>query len=244
MSPTCHFKYHIIKISKERKKKMEILKVENITKTYGKGQTKVVALNDVSFKVEKGEFVAIVGASGSGKSTLLHIIGGVDRPDSGSVYVNGQNISKFNDDKLAIFRRRQVGLIYQFYNLIPVLTVEENITLPLDLDNVSVEKNKLDNLINTLGLNERRTHLPNELSGGQQQRTSIGRALITSPAIILADEPTGNLDTKSSDEIVRLLKKSNKDYKQTIIMITHNMEIASIADRIIKLEDGQITTEV
>ncbi len=223
---------------------MEILKVENITKTYGKGQTKVVALNDVSFKVEKGEFVAIVGASGSGKSTLLHIIGGVDRPDSGSVYVNGQNISKFNDDKLAIFRRRQVGLIYQFYNLIPVLTVEENITLPLDLDNVSVEKNKLDNLINTLGLNERRTHLPNELSGGQQQRTSIGRALITSPAIILADEPTGNLDTKSSDEIVRLLKKSNKDYKQTIIMITHNMEIASIADRIIKLEDGQITTEV
>lgn len=223
---------------------MEILKVENITKTYGKGQTKVVALNDVSFKVEKGEFVAIVGASGSGKSTLLHIIGGVDRPDSGSVYVNGQNISKFNDDKLAIFRRRQVGLIYQFYNLIPVLTVEENITLPLDLDNVSVEKNKLDNLINTLGLNERRTHLPNELSGGQQQRISIGRALITSPAIILADEPTGNLDTKSSDEIVRLLKKSNKDYKQTIIMITHNMEIASIADRIIKLEDGQITTEV
>ena len=219
---------------------MEILKVENITKTYGKGQTKVVALNDVSFKVEKGEFVAIVGASGSGKSTLLHIIGGVDRPDSGSVYVNGQNISKFNDDKLAIFRRRQVGLIYQFYNLIPVLTVEENITLPLDLDNVSVEKNKLDNLINTLGLNERRTHLPNELSGGQQQRTSIGRALITSPAIILADEPTGNLDTKSSDEIVRLLKKSNKDYKQTIIMITHNMEIAKQADRIIRLEDGKI----
>ncbi len=223
---------------------MEILKVENLTKVYGKGETKVTALDNISFKVDKGEFVAIVGASGSGKSTLLHLIGGVDRPTSGTVYIDGKDIYKFNDDELAIFRRRQVGLIYQCYNLIPILNVEENITLPLDLDNREINKRKLDELIRLLGLNDRRTHLPNELSGGQQQRTSIGRAMITSPAIILADEPTGNLDSKSSDEIVELLKKSNRDYKQTIIMITHNMDIAKEADRIIKIEDGKIVKEV
>ena len=223
---------------------MEILKVENLTKVYGKASTKVVALDHVSFSVEKGEFVAIVGASGSGKSTLLHLIGGVDRPTSGKVFVDGQDIYQLNDDKLAIFRRRQVGLIYQFYNLIPILNVEENITLPLALDNRSVDKEKLDNMIKALGLENRRKHLPNELSGGQQQRTSIGRALITNPTIILADEPTGNLDSKASEEIVSLLKKTNKEYKQTIIMITHNMEIAKIADRIIKIEDGKIVEEV
>lgn len=223
---------------------MEILKVENLTKIYGKDMAKVTALDNVSFSVEKGEFVAIVGASGSGKSTLLHIIGGVDRPTSGKVYIDGKDIFQFNDDKLAIFRRRQVGLIYQFYNLIPILNVEENITLPLALDNREVDKHKLDEMIKLLGLENRKTHLPNELSGGQQQRTSIGRALITSPTIILADEPTGNLDSKSSDEIVALLKKSNKEFKQTIIMITHNMEIAKCADRIIKIEDGKIVREV
>lgn len=222
---------------------MEILRVENLTKVYGKGTTKVVALDNVSFSVEKGEFVAIVGASGSGKSTLLHLIGGVDRPTSGKVYIDGKDIYNLNDDKLAIFRRRQVGLIYQFYNLIPILTVEENITLPLSLDNREVPKQDLKELINLLGLESRKNHLPNELSGGQQQRTSIGRALITRPAIILADEPTGNLDSKNSDEIVDLLRKSNKDYKQTIIMITHNMELAEKADRIIKLEDGKIVLE-
>ena len=216
---------------------MEILKVENLTKIYGKDSNKVVALDHVSFSVEKGEFVAIVGASGSGKSTLLHLIGGVDRPTSGKVFIDGKDIFDFDDDKLAIFRRRQVGLVYQFYNLIPILNVEENITLPLSLDNREVDKEKLDDLLKLLGLQNRRNHLPNELSGGQQQRTSIGRALITNPTIILADEPTGNLDSKSSDA---LLKKSNKELKQTIIMITHNMEIAAIADRIIKIEDGKI----
>ena len=223
---------------------MEILRVENLCKQYGKGENKVIALNNVSFKVNKGEFVAIVGASGSGKSTLLHLIGGVDRPTSGKVFIDGKDIYKFNDDELAIFRRRQVGLIYQFYNLIPILDVEENITLPLDLDNRNVNKQKLNELIKELGLENRKKHLPNELSGGQQQRTSIGRAIITNPAIILADEPTGNLDSKASYEIVALLKKSNKDYKQTIIMITHNMEIAKIADRVIKIEDGKIAGEV
>lgn len=223
---------------------MEILKVEKLCKQYGKGENKVTALNNVSFTVNKGEFVAIVGASGSGKSTLLHLIGGVDRPTSGKVFIDGKDIYKFNDDELAIFRRRQVGLIYQFYNLIPILNVEENITLPLKLDNRNIDKQRLDELIKVLGLEERRTHLPNELSGGQQQRTSIGRAMITNPAIILADEPTGNLDSKASDEIVALLKKSNKDYKQTIIMITHNLEIAKVADRIIKIEDGKIVEEV
>lgn len=223
---------------------MEILKVDNLTKIYGKDSTKVVALDHVSFSVEKGEFVAIVGASGSGKSTLLHLIGGVDRPTSGKVFIDGKDIFNFNDDKLAIFRRRQVGLIYQFYNLIPILNVEENITLPLSLDNREVDKERLNELLKLLGLQNRKNHLPNELSGGQQQRTSIGRALITNPTIILADEPTGNLDSKSSDEIVALLKKSNKELNQTIIMITHNMEIAKVADRIIKIEDGKIVEEV
>lgn len=219
---------------------MEILRVENLTKTYGVGTTKVTALDNISFTVDKGEFVAIVGASGSGKSTLLHLIGGVDRPTSGKIFIDNKEINKYNDDELAIFRRRQVGLIYQFYNLIPILNVEENITLPLSLDNREIDFNKLNELIRNLGLESRRKHLPNELSGGQQQRTSIGRALITSPAIILADEPTGNLDSKASAEIVELLKKSNKDYKQTIIMITHDLEIAKVADRIIKIEDGKI----
>ena len=222
---------------------MEILKVENLTKIYGKGTTKVVALDNVSFSVEKVEFVAIVGASGSGKSTLLHLIGGVDRPTSGKVFIDGKDIYEFDDDKLAIFRRRQVGLVYQFYNLIPILNVEENITLPLDLDNRKPNKEYLNSLIKLLGLESRKNHLPNELSGGQQQRTSIGRALVTNPTIILADEPTGNLDSKSSDEIVELLRKSNKEYKQTIIMITHNMEIAKCADRIIQIEDGKIVKE-
>ena len=223
---------------------MEILRVENLTKIYGKDAAQVVALDHVSFSVEKGEFVAIVGESGSGKSTLLHLIGGVDRPTSGKVFIDGKDIFGFDDDKLAIFRRRQVGLIYQFYNLIPILNVEENVMLPLSLDNRTVDKETLDNLLKMLGLDNRRTHLPNELSGGQQQRTSIGRALITNPTLILADEPTGNLDSKSSDEIVALLKKSNKELKQTIIMITHNPEIAKIADRIIKIEDGKIAREV
>lgn len=223
---------------------MEILRVENLTKVYGSGTTKVIALDDVSFSVEKGEFVAIVGASGSGKSTLLHLIGGVDRPTSGKVFIDGKNIYNYDDDKLAIFRRRQVGLIYQFYNLIPILNVVENITLPLDLDNRKPDSGYLNQLIKLLGLENRKDHLPNELSGGQQQRTSIGRALITNPTIILADEPTGNLDSKSSDEIMELLKKSNKEYKQTIIMITHNMEIAKCADRIIKIEDGRIVKEM
>lgn len=223
---------------------MEILRVDNLTKIYGKDTTKVVALDHVSFTAEKGEFVAIVGASGSGKSTLLHLIGGVDRPTSGKVYIDGKDIFKFNDDKLAIFRRRQIGLIYQFYNLIPILNVEENITLPLALDNREVDKERLASLLKLLGLENRKNHLPNELSGGQQQRTIIGRAIITNPTIILADEPTGNLDSKSSDEIVALLKKSNKELNQTIIMITHNMEIAKVADRIIKIEDGKIVSEV
>ena len=222
---------------------MEILRVENLCKEYGKGQTKVKALDNVSFSVEKGEFVAIVGASGSGKSTLLHLLGGVDRPNSGKVFIEGKDIYKLKDDELAIFRRRQVGLIYQFYNLIPILNVEENITLPLSLGGRKVDEKRLEELINLLGLSGRRTHLPNELSGGQQQKTSIGRAMITNPAIILADEPTGNLDSKSSDEVVTLLKKSNKDYKQTIIMITHNLEIAKVADRIITIEDGKIVKE-
>ena len=222
---------------------MEILHVENLTKIYGKGDTKVTALDNVSFSVNQGEFVAIVGASGSGKSTLLHLIGGVDRPNSGKVLINGKNIYEMDNDTLAIFRRRQIGLIYQFYNLLPILNVEENITLPLELDGRKVDNQELDELLKILGLSARKKHLPNELSGGQQQRTSIGRAMITHPAIILADEPTGNLETKASDEIVELLKISNKKYKQTIIMITHNLELASLADRIIKIEDGHIVEE-
>lgn len=219
---------------------MEIVKVEKLSKIYGKGNTKVVALDNVSFSINEGEFVAIVGASGSGKSTLLHLLGGVDRPTSGDVIVNGRNIYQLTDDDLAIFRRREVGLIYQFYNLIPILNVVENITLPLDLDGKKAEPDKLENLIKLLGLENRKTHLPNELSGGQQQRVSIGRALVTHPSVVLADEPTGNLDSKSSEEIINLLKRCNKEYKQTIIMITHNMEIAKVADRVIVIEDGHI----
>lgn len=222
---------------------MEILKVLNLTKIYGKGESKVVALDDVSFTVEKGEFVAIIGASGSGKSTLLHLIGGVDKPTSGQVFINDKDIYQMNDDALAIFRRRQIGLVYQFYNLIPILNVEENITLPLELDGRHVDENLLNDILKLLGLENRKNHLPNELSGGQQQRTSIGRALITKPSILLCDEPTGNLDSKASDEIMSILKKTNKDLKQTIIMITHNMEIAKLADRIIKIEDGKIVKE-
>mgnify|MGYP004599431045 FL=1 len=222
---------------------MEILKVLNLTKIYGKGESKVVALDDVSFTVEKGEFVAIVGASGSGKSTLLHLIGGVDKPTKGQVFINDKDIYQMNDDALAIFRRRQIGLVYQFYNLIPILNVEENITLPLELDGRCVDENSLNDILKLLGLENRKKHLPNELSGGQQQRTSIGRALITKPSILLCDEPTGNLDSKASDEIMSLLKKTNKDLKQTIIIITHNMEIAKLADRIIKIEDGKIVKE-
>ena len=222
---------------------MEILKVENLTKIYGKDKTQVVALDHVSFSVEKGEFVAIVGASGSGKGTLLHLMGGVDTPTSGKVYVDGKDIYSLSSDNLAIFRRREVGLIYQFYNLIPILNVEENILLPLELDNRKVDKFELNELLKILGLQNRRKHLPNELSGGQQQKTSIGRALITKPAIVLADEPTGNLDSKSSEEVVELLKKMNKEYKQTIIMITHNLDIAAVADRIITIEDGKIVKE-
>ena len=219
---------------------MELLKVEHLTKIYGKENNQVKALDDVSFSVEKGEFVAIVGASGSGKSTLLHLIGGVDRPTSGKVTINDQDIFELNDDKLAIFRRRQVGIVYQFYNLIPILNVEENIALPLELDERKVDAKEMDEMLDNLGLTQRRTHLPNELSGGQQQRTSIGRALITRPSLILADEPTGNLDTRSGNEIMELLKKSNRDLNQTIIMITHNMELAKAADRIIMIEDGKI----
>ena len=219
---------------------MKIVKVENLSKVYGKGSTEVKALDNVSLSIEKGEFVAIVGASGSGKSTLLHLMGGVDRPTSGRVMINDTDIFQLNNDKLAIFRRRQIGIIYQFYNLLPTLNVEENITLPMELDGRKVEDGELDDILKLLGLTKRRKHLPNELSGGQQQRTSIGRALITRPALILADEPTGNLDSKSSNEIVELLRKSNREYNQTIVMITHNLEIAKCANRIITIEDGRI----
>lgn len=222
---------------------MEILKVENLTKIYGKGNTKVTALDNVTFSVEKGEFVAIVGASGSGKSTLLHILGGVDRPTSGKVIVDKEDVYKLNEANLAIFRRRQVGLIYQFYNLIPILNIEENITLPILLDGRKVDCEYLNELINILGLEKRLNHLPNELSGGEQQRVSIGRALMNRPAILLADEPTGNLDSKSSKEIVELLKLSNKKYNQTIIMITHDNSLALNADRIITIKDGRIIND-
>ncbi len=219
---------------------MEILKVENLTKTYGNGDMKINAVDHINFSIEKGEFVAIVGASGSGKSTLLHLLGGVDRPTSGKVCIDGVDIYSLSDDNLAIFRRRQIGIIYQFYNLIPILNVKENIMLPCDLDNVKLPKDRLEEVLGTLNLTNRSTHLPNELSGGQQQRVSIGRAIINNPAIVLADEPTGNLDSKASDEIVSLLKMSNKKYKQTVIMITHDLEIASVADRIITIDDGKI----
>lgn len=223
---------------------MEILKIENLNKIYGKGDNQVKAVDNVSFSVEKGEFVAIIGASGSGKSTLLHLIGGVDRPTSGKVFIEGKDIYSLNDDNLAIFRRRQIGLIYQFYNLIPILNVEENIVLPCKLDGKNVSKDRLNEIIDTLGLSARRKHLPNELSGGQQQRVSIGRAIINNPALVLADEPTGNLDSKASDEIVALLKESNKKYNQTIIVITHDPDIASVANRVITIEDGKIVSDV
>ncbi len=222
---------------------MEILKVKNLVKTYGEGDNCVRAVDDISFTVDKGEFVAIVGASGSGKSTLLHLIGGVDKPTGGKVFIDGTDIYNLKQDKLAIFRRRQVGLIYQFYNLIPILTVLENITLPADLDGKEMDLSNLSEILKTLDLENRKNHLPNQLSGGQQQRVSIGRALINNPAIVLADEPTGNLDSKNSEEIVTLLKMSNKKYKQTIIMITHDMEIASVADRIITIDDGKIVKD-
>jgi putative ABC transport system ATP-binding protein len=222
---------------------MEILKVENLVKTYGEGDNIVNAVDNISLSVNKGEFVAIVGASGSGKSTLLHLLGGVDRPTSGKIYIDGNEINNMNNDKLAIFRRRQIGIVYQFYNLIPILTVEENISLPCDLDGNKPDKERMDLILKSFGLFDRRNHLPNELSGGQQQRTSIARALINNPAILLADEPTGNLDSKSTEEIMSILKMSNRDFNQTIIMITHNLEIAKEADRIITIQDGKILRE-
>ena len=222
---------------------MEILRVENLCKTYGKGKNEVKALDHISFLVNKGEFIAIIGPSGSGKSTLLHILGGVDKPTSGKVFMNDHDVYVQNDEQLAIFRRRQVGLIYQFYNLIPVLNVVENMTLPLKLDGQKVNEERVNELLDLLGLAERRKHLPSQLSGGQQQRVSIGRALINAPALVLADEPTGNLDSKSSQEIIGLLKHSNKKYGQTLIVITHDENIALQADRIIRIEDGQIVSD-
>ena len=222
---------------------MEILRVENLCKTYGKGKNEVKALDNVSFSVKKGEFIAIIGPSGSGKSTLLHILGGVDKPTSGKVFMNDHDVYVQNDEQLAIFRRRQVGLIYQFYNLIPVLNVVENMTLPLKLDGQKVNEERVNELLDLLGLAERRKHLPSQLSGGQQQRVSIGRALINAPALVLADEPTGNLDSKSSQEIIGLLKHSNKKYGQTLVVITHDENIALQADRIIRIADGQIVSD-
>lgn len=222
---------------------MDILRIEHLSKIYGSGENAVHALSDVSFTVPKGQFLAIVGASGSGKSTLLHILGGVDRPTSGKVFLDGQDVYAQNEDQLAIFRRRQVGLIYQFYNLIPVLDVTENITLPLLMDSRTPDKTHLDDLIETLGLKGRENHLPNELSGGQQQRVSIGRALISSPGVVLADEPTGNLDSKNSRDIIELLKEANKKYGQTLIVITHDESIALQADRIITISDGKIASD-
>ena len=222
---------------------MEILRAEHLSKIYGTGENEVRALDDVSFSVEKGQFVAIVGPSGSGKSTLLHILGGVDKPTSGKVFLEGQDVFAQKEDQLAIFRRRQVGLIYQFYNLIPVLNVTENITLPVLLDGRKVNQDRLAELLETLNLKGREKHLPNQLSGGQQQRVSIGRALMNSPAVVLADEPTGNLDSKNSQEILELLRFSNKRYGQTLIVITHDESIALQADRIITVEDGRITKD-
>ena len=222
---------------------MEILRVENLTKVYGKGENEVRALDGVSFSVEKGAFVAVIGPSGSGKSTLLHILGGVDRPTGGKVFMDGKDVYAQDEEQLAIFRRRQVGLIYQFYNLIPVLNVTENITLPVLMDGQKVNQNRLAELMATLNLTGRENHLPNQLSGGQQQRVSIGRALMNAPAVVLADEPTGNLDSKSSREIVELLKVSNEKYGQTLIVITHDESIALQADRILSIEDGKITRD-
>lgn len=222
---------------------MNILQIENLSKIYGKGETAVKALDDVSFSVRKGEFVAIIGPSGSGKSTLLHLLGGVDRPTNGKVLIDQTDIYQLDETQLAVFRRRQIGLIYQFYNLIPILTVEENITLPMLLDQHKVDQKQLTDLVSTLGLHERLNHLPNQLSGGQQQRVSIGRALISNPAIILADEPTGNLDSKNSTEIIELLKMFNKTYNQTLIIITHDERIALQADRVIEIADGKIAKD-
>ncbi len=222
---------------------MELLRVEHLSKHYGAGENLVKAVDDVSFSVEKGEFLAIIGPSGSGKSTLLHILGGVDRPTAGKVFVDGQDVYAQDDEALAVFRRRQVGLIYQFYNLIPVLTAEENMTLPVLLDGRTVNQERLEELLDTLGLRDRRKALPNQLSGGQQQRVSIGRALMNAPAVVLADEPTGNLDSKNSQEIVELLKLSNRRYGQTLIVITHDESIALQADRIIAIEDGKIVRD-
>lgn len=222
---------------------MEILKIENLCKTYGKNEAKVDALKNINLSINKGEFVAIVGPSGSGKSTLLHLIGGVDKPSEGTVYINDVDIYSLKEKDLSIFRRRNVGLIYQFYNLIPVLSVKENILLPAELDNRKIDQEYLDDLLKTLGLKERENHLPNELSGGQQQRTSIGRALVNRPAIVLADEPTGNLDSKNSKEVIELLKLSVKKYKQTLVMITHDPNIALQADRVITIEDGMIKSD-
>lgn len=222
---------------------MNILEVKNLSKVYGKGETQVKALDEVSFSINKGDFVCIIGPSGSGKSTLLHLLGGVDRPTSGKVFIDGTDIYDLNETQLAIFRRRQIGLIYQFYNLIPILTVEENIQLPMLLDQQKVDPTHFNNIVNSLGLNERLNHLPNQLSGGQQQRVSIGRALIANPAIMLADEPTGNLDSKNSEEIMTLLKMFNKTYNQTLIVITHDERIALQADRIISIEDGKIASD-
>lgn len=223
--------------------RVEILRVENLTKVYGNGENEVRALDGVSFSVEKGEFVAIIGPSGSGKSTLLHILGAVDEPSSGKVFMDGKDVFKQNEEQLAIFRRRQVGLVYQFYNLIPVLDVVENITLPVQLDGRKINRERLQDMVALLGLHGREKHLPNQLSGGQQQRVSIGRALMNSPSVVLADEPTGNLDSKNSQEIMELLKKSNRKYNQTLIMITHDENIALQADRIIAIEDGRITRD-
>lgn len=220
---------------------MEILRTERLTKVYGTGENRVVAVSGVNLSVAQGEFVAIVGSSGSGKSTLMHMLGGVDRPTEGRVLIEDEDIYKLNDDKLAMFRRRQVGLIYQFYNLIPVLNVEENMTLPCELDGKKPDREFLMELVEVLGLGSRIRHLPNELSGGQQQRVAIGRAMMNRPAILLADEPTGNLDSRASNEIVELLKTSNRRYKQTIVMITHNLEIAKQADRVLTMEDGKVT---
>ncbi|WP_430488990.1 ABC transporter ATP-binding protein [Rossellomorea marisflavi] len=222
---------------------MNILQIENLSKVYGKGETAVKALDNVSFTVKQGEFVVIIGPSGSGKSTLLHMLGGVDRPSSGRVLVNDTDMYSLNETQLAIFRRRQIGLIYQFYNLIPILSVEENITLPMLLDKQKVDPNQLNDITTKLGLSERLGHLPNQLSGGQQQRVSIGRALISNPALMLADEPTGNLDSKNSEEIMELLKMFNKTYKQTLIVITHDERIAMQADRVISIEDGKISKD-
>lgn len=222
---------------------MELLKIENLTKVYGSGENEVRALDGVSFSVEKGEFLAIIGPSGSGKSTLLHILGGVDRPTSGKVWLDGQDVYAQDEEQLAIFRRRQVGLIYQFYNLIPVLNVVENMTLPVLLDGRKVNEERLNELVETLGLSGRKNNLPNQLSGGQQQRVSIGRALMNAPAVVLADEPTGNLDSRNSQEIVELLRQSNVKYKQTLIVITHDESIALQADRIIAIEDGRIVRD-